>query len=59
MTTLLNFKSPFKAGGAYYAGGSINSLVPFVFPVAINGRPYIVDSKSGEFTRQYDDRVRD
>ena len=59
MATLLNFKSPFKAGGAYYSGGSITALVPFVFPVAINGRSYIVDSKSGEFTRQYDDRVRD
>ena len=59
MATLLNFKSPFKSGGAYYSGGSITGLVPFVFPVAINGRSYIVDSKSGEFTRQYDDRVRD
>ena len=59
MAALLDFKSPFTNGGAFYSGGSITPLVPFVFPVAINGRSYIVDSKSGEFTRQYDDRVRD
>ena len=59
MAALLDFKSPFTNGGVYFTGGSITPLVPFVFPVAINGRSYIVDSKSGEFTRQYDDRVRD
>ena len=59
MAALLDFKSPFTNGGAFYSGGSITPLVPFVFPVAINGRSYIVDSKSGDFTRQYDDRVRD
>jgi hypothetical protein len=59
VAALLDFKSPFTNGGAFYSGGSITPLVPFVFPVAINGRSYIVDSKSGEFTRQYDDRVRD
>ena len=59
MAALLDFKSPFTNGGAFYSGGSITGLVPFVFPVAINGRSYIVDSKSGDFTRQYDDRVRD
>jgi hypothetical protein len=59
VAALLDFKSPFTNGGAFYSGGSITALVPFVFPVAINGRSYIVDSKSGEFTRQYDDRVRD
>jgi len=56
---LLDFKSSFTNGGVFFTGGSITALVPFVFPVAINGRSYIVDSKSGEFTRQYDDRVRD
>jgi hypothetical protein len=30
-----------------------------VFPVAINGRPYMVDVKSQQFTRQFDQRVRD
>ena len=59
MAELLDFKSSFTNGGVFFTGGSITALVPFVFPVAINGRSYIVDSKSGEFTRQYDDRVRD
>ena len=59
MTALLDFKSPFVNGGVYFTGGSATALVPFVFPVAINGRSYIIDSRSGEFTRQYEDRVRD
>ena len=33
--------------------------MPEVFPVAINGRPYMVDVKSQQFTRQFDPRVRD
>ena len=34
-------------------------MVPYVYPVAINGRPYMVDTKSNEFLRQFDTRVRD
>jgi len=33
--------------------------VPNVFPVAIDGRPYMVDQKSGKFQRGYEQRVRD
>jgi hypothetical protein len=36
-----------------------SQLVPDVFPVAINGRPYMLDMASNQFNRQYDARVRD
>lgn len=43
----------------YFSGTSTSSLVPNVFPVAIDGRPYMVDQKSGKFQRGYEQRVRD
>ena len=58
MTALLDFSSPFTGGASYFTGVGASVLVPHVFPVAINGRPYLIDSKSGEFSRQFDDRVR-
>jgi len=36
-----------------------NELVPSVYPIAINGRPYLLDMRSGNFARQYDGRIRD
>lgn len=57
MTLPVSF--PFTGTGAYYTGTGTSILVPEIFPVAINGRPYMVDVKSGEFTRQFDQRVRD
>lgn len=44
---------------AYFSGTGVTSLVPSVYPVAINGRPYMVDQKSGRFQRGYEQRVRD
>ena len=58
MTALLDFTTPFTGGASYFTGVGASVLVPHVFPVAINGRPYLIDSKSGEFSRQFDDRVR-
>lgn len=58
MATLLNFKSPYRGGATYFTGTATSALVPNVFPIAINGRPYLIDAKSGEFSRQFDDRVR-
>jgi hypothetical protein len=58
VTALLDFTIPFSGGAAYFTGVASSVLVPNVFPVAINGRPYLIDSKSGEFSRQFDDRVR-
>ncbi len=55
----LTFTIPFVGTPAFYTGTSSSSLVPDVFPVAINGRPYLIDSRSGKFSRQLDQRVRD
>lgn len=43
----------------YFSGTGSSSLVPSVFPVAIDGRPFMVDQKSGKFQRGYEQRVRD
>jgi hypothetical protein len=56
---VLDFSSPFLGGASFYTGTGTTQLVPYVFPVAINGRPYLIDTKSNEFTRQFDARVRD
>ena len=59
MATLTRFKDAFKPATSYYTGTGATQLVPDVFPVAINGRPYMLDMKSNQFTRQFDARVRD
>lgn len=43
----------------YFSGTGFTTLVPSLYPVAINGRPYMVDQKSGRFQRGYEQRVRD
>ena len=55
----LTFTIPFVGTPAFYTGTSSSSLVPDVFPVAINGRPYMVDMKSGQLARGFEQRVRD
>jgi hypothetical protein len=59
MATLTRFKDAFKPATAFYTGTGATQLVPDVFPVAINGRPYMIDTAANSFTRQYDARVRD
>ena len=59
MATLTSFKAPFKPATAYYTGSGSTQLVPDVFPVAINGRPYMVDTASNQWSRVFDARVRD
>lgn len=56
---LIDFTTAFTGGPSFYTGSATSDLVPSVFPVAINGRPYLIDSRSGKFTRQLDQRVRD
>lgn len=56
---LIDYTTPFRGGPTFFTGTGNTSLVPDVFPVAINGRPYMIDMKSGRFTRQFDNRVRD
>lgn len=53
------FTLPFFGTPAFYSGTGQTSLVPSLYPVAINGRPYMIDQKSGQFAREYEPRVRD
>jgi len=53
------FTLPYFGTPPYYSGTAVSSLVPNVFPVAIDGRPFMVDQKSGKFQRGYEQRVRD
>jgi hypothetical protein len=59
VAVLIDYTTPYKGGPSYFTGTGSTKLVPHVFPIAINGRPYMIDSKSGEFSRQFDNRVRD
>jgi hypothetical protein len=53
------FTLPYTGTPPYFSGTATSSLVPNVFPVAIDGRAYMVDQKSGKFQRGYEQRVRD
>ncbi len=59
MGTLIDFKSPFRPAAGFFSGTGATNLVPNVYPVALNGRPYVIDLKANAFQRQYDARVRD
>ena len=59
MAVLVDFTTAFNGFASYFTGTGSTELVPHVFPVAINGRPYMLDIKSGQFARQFDARVRD
>jgi hypothetical protein len=56
---LVDFTTAYSPAPSFYTGTGATTLVPNVFPVAINGRPYLIDLKAGSFQRQYDARVRD
>lgn len=57
--TLYKFTDAFKPAPKFFSGGTTTQLVPDVFPIAINGRPYLVDQKAGTFARGFEPRVRD
>lgn len=57
--TLYRFTDAFYPAPKFFTGGSTTQLVPDVFPVAINGRPYLIDQKAGTFARGFEPRVRD
>ena len=59
MTVIRNFNDPFTGEVSFFTGTGSNQSVPYAFPVAINGRPYMIDTKAGTFARQFDARVRD
>ena len=56
---LVDFTTAYSPAPAFYTGTGATTLVPNIFPVAINGRPYLIDLKANSFQRQYDARVRD
>ena len=57
---LLRFTDAFSQPPPRFFGGATStSLVPDIFPIAINGRPFLVDQKSNQFTRGFEPRVRD
>jgi hypothetical protein len=57
--SLPTFTLPFVGTPPYFSGTGTSALVPDVYPVAIDGRPYMIDMKSGRFQRGYEPRVRD
>lgn len=59
MAALLRYTDAYYPASAYYSGKETSSLVPDIFPVAIDSRPFLVDSKSNQFSRGFEPRVRD
>ena len=59
MATLIRFTAPYVGGPSFYTGTGVSGLVPDIFPVAIAGRPYMLDLKSGRFGRAFEQRLRD
>jgi hypothetical protein len=59
VATLLKFTDAFYPSPRFFTGTGTTQLVPDIFPIAINGRPYLVDEKSGQFSRGFEPRVRD
>ena len=59
MATLIDFSTAYRGGPSFFTGTGSTQVVPYIYPVAINGRPYMIDTKSNDFGRQFDARVRD
>jgi len=58
--TLIDYTTAYPGGPTFFTGTSAPSdLVPDVFPVALNGRPYMLDLASGRFARAFEARLRD
>ncbi len=53
------FTLPFVNTPAFFDGTAQTDLVPSLYPVAINGRPYLIDQKAGTYGRTFEQRVRD
>lgn len=53
------FTLPYVGTSPYFSGTASSSLVPHTFPVAIDGRPFMIDQKTNKFQRGYEQRVRD
>lgn len=55
----LTFTLPFFSTPAFFSGTVQTDVVPSLYPVAINGIPYLIDQKSGRYQRGHEPRVRD
>lgn len=53
------FTLPFFDTPAFFTGTAQTDVVPSLYPVAINGIPYLIDQKSGRYQRGHEPRVRD
>lgn len=60
-TKVAGFSSAFYGDPsfAFYTGAGATARVPWPWPIAIGGRPYLVDLKSGDWIEQFEPRVRD
>ena len=58
-TTLYKFTDAFIPAPQFFGGGTTTNLVPDVFPIAIDGHPFLIDQEAGTFTRGFEARVRD
>jgi hypothetical protein len=56
---IVSFASPFYPAPLFYTGSAAQNDVPFRFPVALNGRPYMLDLASNQFQRGFEPRLRD
>jgi hypothetical protein len=53
------FTSPFYPAPPFYTGSATVDVVPFTYPVALNGRPYMLDLGSGQLQRGFEPRIRE
>lgn len=53
------FTLPFRGTPSFYSGTPQSDVVPNLYPVAINGKPYLIDTRSGRYQRGHEPRVRD
>ena len=59
MSNIIDWHDNLADVPAFYTGTGASQLVPDVFPVAIDGRPYMIDQQSKDFMRGFEPRIRD
>jgi len=59
VASLTTFTFPFVGGYSFYTGTGSTTLVPDVFPIGLNGRPYMLDMRSNKFVSGHEPRIRD
>lgn len=58
--SLITYTTAFRGGPSFFTGISgASELVPYIFPVSIDGRPYMLDTASGRYARTFEARLRD